>query len=263
MKPVRRIGRIIFSLLAFTVATSSLVLADTVPDLTGRHLSEIEIMPEIKDISLEIQKVDSTIRQSEVLLQIPGAGSKIGTGRRIYLKVSNGVLAPNLLGRTKSEAEATLKNSGIRFAITHRPDNGVRNNRIAAQIPEAGTRFDASQRIIFLIVSDGKIVVPNLIGETYTEAINHLKRLGLKGRIEPPEPLSSIKVDICTWRDYDNHVNESDPSAGAMVEPGEQVIVYYTQVIRYRNYCPKRINPGWGVPYGPVRNKWGAWEVVP
>ena len=230
MEPDRRFWQMAFSVLAFILAMPATVSAETVPDLVGRHLSEIEAMPEVADVALEIQKVDSTTRQGEVLLQIPGGGSEIGTRRRIYLKVSNGVLVPDLHGRKKSEAETKLTVAGIGLAVTQRPFARVRKNLVAAQFPKAGTRIDASRQIIFLVVSKGT-KIPNLVGLTHVKALNRLHRLGLNGRIEPPG-FESHRGVLCNpgLRVYSTRVTEHEPKAATLVQPGTNVTIYYKSV---------------------------------
>ena len=231
------IGRISLALLSYTIATQSAVLADAVPDLVGRHLSELATMPELRDVELEIQRVDSTARRGEILLQIPGANSAIGTGRLVYLKVSDGVVVPDVRGLAKPQAEEFLKESGIRFEVTQRPYEGVRNDLVAAQVPESGTRLDASRQVVFLIVSDGTIMIPDLKNLTHGEAVHRLAALGLRGRIEPPWPLPHY--GLCGYQPvYSSRVTKTEPGAGAFVNPGKDVTVHYDTYVKYYIHNP-------------------------
>ena len=224
----RRFGRITLSVLAFIVAMPATVSAETVPDLVGLHLSEIEAMPELAEVALEIHRVDSPTRYGEVLLQIPGAGSEIGTRRRIYLKVSNGVLVPHLHGRKQSEAEKKLTVAGIGFAVTQRAFPGVRKNLVAHQVPVGGWRIDASRQIVFLVVSDGRIKIPNLVALTHLKALKRLQELGLNGRLEPPG-FETYRGVVCNpgVRIYSARVTEHEPKAATFVQPGTNVTIYY------------------------------------
>ena len=214
--------------LASALAMPVALLAEPLPDLVGLHRSEIEVMPEFADVELVIQMVESFKRRGEVLLQIPSVGSEIGTGRMVYLRVSDGLVVPDLRGRMQEEAEAMLRAAGVGSKATRKRHLGVPSNVVAAQIPEAGTRIDASREIVFLLVSDDPgIEVPDLLGIENFEALKTLTALGLTGRIEPP----NFKYDIgsiCTGTTlFSSRVTSSEPAPGSFVTPGTQIIVRY------------------------------------
>ena len=229
MKSLPEIRKIAILLIPFIIAAPSPILADTVPDLMGRHLSEAESISEAEGFVLQVQKIDSTTTRDEVLLQIPAAGSKIGTARRIYIQVSNGVLVPDLRGLTKSQAETILKDLGIHFEVTYRPWTGVRNNLLAAHIPKAGERLDVARQTVFLIMSRGTITIPSLVDVFHEEAIARLTHLNLIGLLE--RPFHSSDWGYCWKKHYSSRVTRTDPSEGALVEPRQQVTLYYERVL--------------------------------
>ena len=205
----------------------SALLAEPLPDFVGLHLSEIKAMPEFADVTLEVVVVDSFERRGEVLLQIPSAGSEIGIDRMVYLKISDGLVVPDLHGRTQAEAEANLSAAGIGSEATRSSHIGVPSDIVADQIPEAGTRIDASRKIVFLLVADGIVEVPDLRELTHDEALKTLATLGLTGRIEPPV-FRSETGSICRgFIYYTSRVTSSEPTPGSIVTLGTQIIVRY------------------------------------
>ena len=82
-----------------------------------------------------------------------------------------GLVVPDLHGRTQAEAEANLSAAGIGSEATRSSHFGVPSDIVADQIPEAGTRIDASRKIVFLLVADGTVEVPDLRELTHDEAL--------------------------------------------------------------------------------------------
>ena len=245
MGPDRQSRLATLTVLTCVLAAPASVSAETVPDLVGLHLAEFEDMPEVASIEFEIQKVDSTERRDEVLFQIPGAGSEIGTGRRVYIKVSNGVLVPGLRGRKRSEAEAELEAAGIGLAVTRRLYSGVRENIVAAQVPGAGTRIDASRQIVFLIVAEG-ITIPDLTGLDHVEALGIINALGLRGQTEPPVFQSRTGQACSGIQFWASRVTGLAPGAGTSVALGTSVTIYFESVAIHEELaipCSRRGEP--------------------
>ena len=220
--------------LASALAMPATLLAEPLPDFVGLHLSEIKAMPEFADVTLEVAVVDSFQRRGEVLLQIPSAGSEIGIDRMVYLKVSDGLVVPDLQGQTQAEAEANLSATGIGSEATRNSHFGVPSGIVADQIPGAGTRIDASRKIVFLLVADGTIEVPDLQGLTHSAALESLAKLGLAGRIEPPDFRRQIGSTCQGSTYYGSRVTSSEPTPGSIVTLGTQIIVRYETFVSFR-----------------------------
>ena len=231
---------------AFALITPVTLCAETLPNFVGHHLSEIKAEVETKDITLEILRVDSPEHRGEILQQIPAGGSEIGTGRMVFLKVSDGLRVPQLRGLSEVDAERLVHHHGINSEVTWGLHIGVPKDIVADQIPEAGTRIDASLQIIFLDVSDSPgIRVPELRNISHYEALKILTNFGLTGRIEPPN-FQSSSGGICAGADYGSRVTASEPESGTFVKPGAQIVVRYKTFVRSRwsGQCNSQ-----GIPY--------------
>ena len=219
--------------------------SETLPDLVGRHLSEIKAMPALENVALEIQRVDSPTRRDVVLLQIPGVGSDISTDPRVYLKISNGLVVPDILGRSQADAESALHDAGMGSAATQRPHPLVPRDIVAVQIPEAGTRIDASREIVYLVVSD-EIEMPNLIGLTTDQALETVKESGLNGHLLP-QKFRTTTGDFCRgFIRWNRQVTASDPVSKTFVMLGTEVIIHHKGIVSGQFGGHDYNHPCWG-----------------
>ena len=234
--------------LAFVLAVPITPYAETLSNFVGRHLSEVKAEAEAKDIVLVTQRVDSPERRGEILLQIPGGGSEIGTNRMVFLEVSDGLIVPDLHDRSEAKVKAELNTAGIGSMSTRRRHPCVHKGIVADQIPEAGTRIDAYRNIVFLDVSDdSRVEVPDIpeAEEKHDDEIQEiLKQSCLAGKIE--RDIISMGIYIGPYEclqgrpilfenpDFEGFTIEPDP--GTLVDPRSQVVVF----IKYHVYEPPR-----------------------
>ena len=206
--------------LAFSVALPLTLCAEPVPNFVGRHLSAVKAEAETKAIVLEIERVDSPEHRGEILLQIPGGGSEIGTNRRVFLRVSNGLIVPDSRGLSEKEAQAALTAAGIGSMSTQHAHPCVSKGIVADQVPEAGTRINAYSKIVFLDVSnDPRIKVPTITAEDVSHMHEIFEELCLTGNTDIeivtiqdcmyiPQPFGRPYVEI-----------QLDPDPGTWVAP--------------------------------------------
>ncbi len=161
-------------LLLFALPMSA--LASTLPNFEGRHFSEIVDNPESQGIHFETHEIDSPRRRGEVLLQIPAQGSQLGTKQRVYLQISGGTTVPDVRGFTQMDAETLLNGAEIASAAAHRPHPEIKKGLVANQIPEPGTRIDASLHMVFLDVSGIEhVVIPAITNTDKSSIIDTLQ----------------------------------------------------------------------------------------
>ena len=225
--------------LAFVLAVPITPYAETLSNFVGRHLSEVKAEAEAKDIVFVTQRVDSPERRGEILLQIPGGGSEIGTNRMVFLKVSDGAMAPDLRGLSEADAKNRARHHGIHSEVTRDLHASVPEGMVADQIPEAGARIDASRQIVFLEVSDGGIKIPELKNESHYDALRILSDLGLNGRIEPPDFVSNSGGECGVIFYYGSRVTASNPASGSTVKTGTQIVLRYETFVKstWREQC--------------------------
>lgn len=137
-----------------------------VPDLSKLSLEEVDVT--LTDLDLKWQLLDSTNYNPEypkrsVIEQIPAAGSFVKEDRKIYLTLNRSnypkLKVPNVVGRTKRQAEPTLLSLGFKIGkITYIPyiaKDEVMQLKHKSKVIEPGTELEKTS-VIDLVLGDGK-----------------------------------------------------------------------------------------------------------
>ena len=154
------------------------------------------------------------------------------------LEFQNGLVVPNVTGKTEAEALIILKNSSIGWASTYRAHVGFEKGIVAGQIPKAGVRIDPSSKIVFLDVSHKRLFkVPNVVNHDAQQAKKLLQDKGFivettvksvnlgryHGIIECLGGSQIIPLSEGRW--LENKVISTSPNAGEPAELGSKVNV--------------------------------------
>ena len=149
----------------------------TAPPVTG--LTQAEAEAAIADAGLSVGTVTTeysdTVPAGRVIRQDPQAGSDLEAGTPVDLVVSLGpawVTVPNVVGRTQTEAQATITSVGLAVgAITQEHSPSIPVGSVIRQDPAAGTEV-ASGTAVDLVISLGPrlVATPNVVGMTQEAA---------------------------------------------------------------------------------------------
>jgi serine/threonine-protein kinase len=168
-----------------------------VPNIVGmdkvqasKILEENNLQPVIGDTTY-----DQSVPKDAVMLQKPGAGETVKTGRRIYLFISGGdpvVSVPSLKGKSLRDAKFALERLGLSLG----------------QVEDVPSD------------SEGLLVVPDLIGKSLTEAQQVLADSSLNiGKISYQRSYSLLP----------NTVVDQYPSKGSRVNTGSKIDLFVTK----------------------------------
>ena len=160
----------------------------------------------------------STKPTGTVLGQTPPAGQDVRRGHSISLTVStrNSVIVPNVVGETSANAGNTLGVTGLAAgAVSSGCSSQYGTGIVMAQTPKAGTRVAPGTKVK-LTVSSGPctVVVPNVLGDTETQAVTTLAGKGLKAAPATTATCSPTTVD---------KVSAQTPPGGTTVTSGSTV----------------------------------------
>jgi beta-lactam-binding protein with PASTA domain len=150
----------------------------------------------LEDDGFKVQISDSSTydpkkKPGVVLDQDPAPGSFVKEGRTLYFTVTRKnppeVMLPDLVDNSLRQAESTLRSFGlVRGELIPRPDiavNAVLEMQIDGEKVKAGTKVDKGT-IIDLVIGQGleisRVLLPNLYGLTFQEALFVLQTSGLK-----------------------------------------------------------------------------------
>lgn len=162
---------------------------------TVASLTESEALQKLYNAGLkpQLSRVQhETVPKGTAVGTVPSAGSSLERNSEITLKISEGpsviTIPADLPGRTEADARDVLRRTGL----TGAPKTTLNNSpNVAAGVvittnPAPGQNV-AVGSTVEIIVSTGKVAVPQLVGLTQAEAETALKNVGLVPSIREVE----------------------------------------------------------------------------
>lgn len=165
----------------------------SVPNVTNKHKDEAVKILEAANLSpvLQAQGYDERIKKDFVIIQRPIAGSKVKTGRRVYLAISGGdekVIVPSLYGKSAKEAQLLLENAGLKVGFVDQTESESEQNTVVSQQYAANSALNKGTAVSFTVSmgpAEGMVRVPKIIGKSLKDAESILMASGLSiGNIE-------------------------------------------------------------------------------
>lgn len=161
----------------------------------------------------------STLEETgKVLAQDPVGGSLIPPGAAVRLVVGEGPGAaaiPDVLGKTRSEAEGILQAAGFKVgSVVEQTDPEADQGTVLAQDPKPGSQVTRGTAVN-LVISAGpeKVTVPDVIGTLRSQAVRLIRAAGLEVGATSQEP-SDEEAGV---------VIRQVPAAGTSVTKGSAV----------------------------------------
>ena len=197
-----------------------------VPSVVGMPFDRAKVLLD----SIGLQGREGEVRpdprhpKGAVISQAPFAGTKVRSGRRVYLSISGGEPiseVPLVRGRSLRDASFALDRAGLSLGeTTYALSGDFPPNTIIDQGMPAGTKIRKGSPIS-VVVSQGKesdrIAVPSVVGKILPEAEKILSRQGLKkGNVTYQENLELLP----------NTVLEQYPRSGELVGLGQPVDLF-------------------------------------
>ena len=151
----------------------------TVPNLANMSIGEATVA--LQRVGLVVGETtyqeDNAIPANTVMSQDPVASTSVNKGTAVRLVLSKGkgqVQVPALENFTLDDAAIALDAVGLfRGAITYEDNSDKPANTVLRSEPLAGTYVDSGTAVA-LVVSSGKVLVPDVTGMTETDARNAL-----------------------------------------------------------------------------------------
>ena len=181
-------------------------------DEVKRALIEMGLTPEIE------YEVSDEYEEGLVIRASVEAGEMVEKNTNVILTVaqgSEGVVVPEVTGKSQSEATSILEKEGFVVSVTEGYDSTVESGYVISQSPEAETTAPAGSSIT-IRVSQGaentKVRVPNVIGETEMNARVILLENGLEiGTVSQTNNADTSLIDRVCYQSY---------SVGSYVDKG-------------------------------------------
>jgi serine/threonine-protein kinase len=150
----------------------------------------------------------------EVFQQTPQPDILLSKGQPVDLVVSKGVhmvtVPTTLVGLTQAEAKRALAAAGLKVAQVIPRSSDQPAGQVLDTNPPPGTQVPIGSGVQ-LVVSNGKVAVPQVVGETVAQATQDLEQAGFQVKLTPNTSTP------------DAHVISQDPAAGSFASYGSTV----------------------------------------
>lgn len=228
------IGAIILFFVAFGATMGIVELVNPndvqIPDLVNKTQDEAEQI--VKDLKLKLvvksEEYNENVEEGKIISQDPAYQENytIKEHSEISVVISKGtetVEVPDVVGKTREEAEKLLKDAGLVAEITEENDEKVEAGIVLSQDIEDGETVNKGSTVK-LVVSKGSgivnVEVPSLVGKTEQEARNLLTEAGLKVNVVNDEDESK----------NDGVVLRQSRDAGTEVQEGTTITITVNKV---------------------------------
>jgi len=169
------------------------------PDVVGESVQSATEILAGKGLKVgEVTEEYSTkVAQGLVIRQDPAADILFKKGDSVNLVVSKGVhlvLVPSdLVGLSQADARRALKAVGLKVAQIVPRNSEQPPGQVLDTNPAAGSEV-AIDSGVTLIVSNGQVKVPDVVGEKVAQARDDLSQAGFQVSLDPPNSPDDAKV---------------------------------------------------------------------
>jgi beta-lactam-binding protein with PASTA domain/predicted Ser/Thr protein kinase len=172
----------------------------------------------------------TAVKAGDVVSTTPAAGSSANRGSVVQLVISTGapnVSLPNVVGLTYANAKTVLLANGFKVSEVKQP-NEFAPGQVLAQSPNSAKAPQGSTVILTVSSAPNRILVPDEVGQTESNAVQALQALGLSvtttqvtvtnpannGLVvrELPHPGSRVKKDYPVTLEIGNYTSSTGQS---------------------------------------------------
>ncbi|WP_414943537.1 Stk1 family PASTA domain-containing Ser/Thr kinase [Amycolatopsis sp. cmx-11-32] len=195
------------------------------PDLKGKTQAEAEAALTGAGLKLGAtteQETDEPNNAGKVLSQNPGAQAEVDQGSKVDITIGKSKelkTVPNYKGKSRSEAEAGLRQAGF-TPVSKNTSSSEPKDTVVDQNPNGGKLPVGS--VVNLSISDGSqetFDMPNLKGMTEEQATQQLQQLGWSGKLD-------TQADKSGDRDDAGKVSKTNPQAGSKVAKNAPITLF-------------------------------------
>ena len=190
-----------------------------VPKLKKLSVKEAEVALGAANLELgtQTEAYHDSVKKGDIISSDPPAGESVKPGTKVAVVVSKGpepVTMPTLKGTNGDEAEATLKDLGLKVDRSDKTSESVAKGLVISTDPDAGATTYRGDTVT-LVVSKGPplVEVPNVVGKSEDEARSALEAAGFKVSVN--KPLGFVVFGV----------NSQNPRGGTKAPKGSTVTI--------------------------------------
>lgn len=206
-----------------TLQPTNIFPTSTVTVPTLQNVAEKDALKQLQDLDLITSTVvenSALVKKGKVIRTEPEKGAVIDPGTPITVYVSAGktmVEVPQVADMTVADAKVQLEAVGLVVGTTteaHSPSYAA--GLIISTTPTLGTKLIQGSKVN-LLVSDGKIEIPDLKGKTVTDANNLLSTLSIT---------PTVQADTTCAKGEQPTVKSQSPNPGVVAQGTAVTITY-------------------------------------
>jgi serine/threonine-protein kinase len=196
-----------------------------VPNVIGKQQNDAAQILQAAGFKVNpVPQASDTVAAGTVISTTPGPGQTQAQGGVVTLTVSSGqamVTIPNLEGESPAVAGNKLGSLGLADTTVSEASKSVPAGEVIGTSPQAGSLVAAGSTVtLYVSTGPSEVTVPNLTGDTQSQAAGALQNAGLKG---------SYTTGAASSSSQNGRVIGQAPGAGATVTAGSTVTVVIGQ----------------------------------
>ena len=189
---------------------------EKIPDVRGQTQDEaVASLNRLGFTNVKAVRVDSTAElKDKVVETAPMIGMEVPVSGVVELRIGNGpkvVTVPNLVGQTQEQARIYLEQIQLRMAVVQ-VDSDLPAGQIVSSSPNAGQEVDEGSVVQVSVSRGNMFVMPNLDGQTPSQASAALSRRGWQGTT-----LTQTPRNVPLTSPDGGKVVDQDPAPGSKV----------------------------------------------
>ena len=204
-----------------TITVSSGPGEEPIPVVAGQPAGEAA--DELREAGFETERrneFSDTVPRGRVIETNPAEGTSVRRGSTVTLVVSRGrerVAVPDLVGRSRDEAERLLEEAELQAAFREREDAAAEPGTVLEQDPAAGEEVAKGRTVELVIAREPEQVpVPGVIDEEEQAAVQALEDAGFEVAVEDA---------AAETPDEDGIVLDQDPDPDTPRPQGSEVTI--------------------------------------
>jgi eukaryotic-like serine/threonine-protein kinase len=191
-----------------------------VPDVAGKSLADAKKALEDAGFKTDVvQEHSDRVKSGLVIGTDPPAQTRFERGQAVTIRVSSGpnlAKVPSVIGLDQDTADTQIRDAGLKPHF-QKQESSQPKGQVIDQSPSGGSSVRKNSTVTVVVSSGvGKVLVPNVVGESRDQATADLRAAGLAARV--------VKRTT-TDPNADDQVIAQDPSAGTKLPRGEAVTI--------------------------------------
>jgi eukaryotic-like serine/threonine-protein kinase len=192
-----------------------------VPDVKGMSLADAEKgLEEAGFLTTVSHEHSNRVKKGIVIGTAPPGGTRLERKETVTIQVSSGpnlVQVPSVVGLDEGAADTQIRDAGLRPHF-QKQESTEPEGQVIDQSPDGGSNVRRGSSVTVIVSGGvGKVVVPNVVGESRVQAGADLQAAGLNVRV--------VKQTTDDPNSDDQVITQS-PNAGARLPRGEAVTIF-------------------------------------